>query len=241
MKTLEELMHIALKIEKPIEICWPNRGNVRETVEPADYRFCNHCYSTNNDAIAFVYDNILYILLYSTKAERILVESGFKKKHFYVPLLKEAYPIGSEEKWQKMQEKVSNKQDWFDRCIIYSNQKGYGILEEKLLEEYCLEIPKEGIKVRRIDSSNFTHYPAIKSMHNNIAMNRIGRYSIRNGVCAFVYRNGKTYITCSSVVIETLQKAGYKKDFLWVPLSNRDEMILDPDYAKKWKKVSTFL
>lgn len=237
MKTFNDLMQNALKIEGPIEICWPTSDKIREIINPSDYRFYDQCYSVSTDAIAFIYGKTLYVMPYYINAEKILTQANFQKKHFYVPLSGGAYPSGKKEEWETFKEKARKVTDEANKCIKYAEKKGYGSIEEWILEEYCFEVPTEGVEVERIDGSHFTHYPAIRYIKNNSILGKIGLYSIRNGICAFVYIDGKTYVTCHNFVAEELKEKGFKSGFLWVPFSDRSEKIVDFQHSTKWEKI----
>lgn len=237
MKTFNDLMQNALKIEGPTEICWPTSDRIRETINPSDYRFYDQCYSVGTDVIAFIYGKTLYVMPYYINAEKILTHADFKKKHFYVPLSGGAYPIDKQNEWEEIKEKAEKIEDYTKKCVKYAEKRGYGSIDEGILEEYCFEIPVEGVEVERIDGSRFTHYPAIRYIKNNSILGKIGLYSIRNGICAFVYRDGKTYVTCHDFIIEELHKKGYRNGFLWIPFSDGNEKIIDLKYSIKWEKI----
>ena len=237
MKTFEELMQRALKIEKPTEICFPTTDKIRETINPSDYRFYEKCFSFGGDVIAFVYGKDLYVVPYHENAESILLKEGLKKKYFYVPLTRGAYPVEEKERWKELKNNVRNRVDIHEKCIEYAKEKGYGTIEEDSLEEYCFQIPEEGVEVERVDGSRIIHFPAIRYIKNDTILCKIGLYSIRNGICSFVYNDGKTYVTCHEFVVEELKKAGYKEGFLWVPFSDRYEKIINLDYSIAWQRI----
>lgn len=62
-------------------------------------------YSYNNGVIAFVdEDKDFYVIPNFKGTQKILVEEGYKKDHFYVPFSNWDYPVACSERWEYLLE-----------------------------------------------------------------------------------------------------------------------------------------
>ena len=128
---------------------------------------------------------------------------------------------------------MENNIEFVKKCEQFADDHEYGNISEELLKK-CFEMPAEGVKVEFRGTPN-TLFPAVFDNNFYIACERIGRYSAHNGVYAFVYRNGKTYVTRSYEVLKELRKEGYSVGCMYVPFAN-GENIVDAAYAEQWEK-----
>jgi len=233
--TLTEIMEMALSTAKPIKVKYPS-GRL-ELFDPR-INVEDGCYGINKNVISFVKNHTLFIIPYFRSVIKTLVDNGFVKKIIYVPFSNGDYPVDFQEKWDNLlaDSLLHRHLDLISDCEELSNQLGYSEISDNLLDK-CFEIPISGVKVTHT-SGQKTYYPLITCDNfNQKKAAIIGHYNIKNGVCVFVYRNGKTYVTRNSSVIHLLYKNGYKKSDLTVPFTP-PETICDSSYAHKWEVIS---
>lgn len=241
MTTMGELKGMAIAINAPIQVCWPQHGDKQETLNP-DYAIANpnlnYTYSTNNSTIAFVEEEVLYVMPYFRKAMAVLQENRFTEKCFYVPFSNWDYPLTEKARWEELQREAHDQHtlDFIADCNAFSDRHGFGVLDEKHMQK-CFEMPISGVLVKHPYFEK-KHYPEITgTCLDCVAAEKIGHYCTNNGTTVFIYRDGKTYVTKNWEVVDALQKAGYKEGTFFVPFSN-GESIEDSMYAKQWEKIS---
>lgn len=242
MTTMGELKEMAIAINAPIQVCYPQHGDKQETLNP-DYAIANpnlhHKYASNNSTIAFVDEGVLYVMPYFRKAMAVLQKNGFAEKCFYVPFSNWDYPLTEKAQWEELQKEAREQHtlDFVADCNDFSDKHGFGVLDEEIMKKKCFEMPVTGVHVEHPFYTTVL-YPAIKgTCLDCVAATKIGHYCTNNSTCVFVYRDGKTYVTRSWEVVTALSKCGYKEGSLFVPFSN-GETIQDPEYATKWERVS---
>lgn len=229
----------AIKVDKPIKVYWPQHEK-KGIFDPsyAKKLSLQHCYATNNGVIAYIDEGAVYVLPYSRIAMRELQENGFSEKGFYVPFSNWDYPVEKKNEWEKLKEeaKVLAKQDFKKDCITLAESKGVQELNSEFWEK-CMKIPYSGLEVKHPYYENVI-YPAIQGyVLDCVSSQKIGTYCINNGTCVFVNTQGDTYVTRDLQVIDKLIESGYKRNDLYVPLSN-GETIVNRHFAEKWRRIS---
>ncbi len=233
MTCLEDLKENAIAIHNSIQIVYFGLNSPSIFV-PFD---CTEGYNITNKIVGLYTENTLYVIPYSPSVMKIIEKNSFKKVNMYIPFTHDDYPLYEKEKWERLVKSAKKeiKTDFTKKCINYSNQKGYLPINKFLLSN-CLQIPENGIKVTH-PFYNITIKEELTYENFDLNYNeKLGHFSIKNDVCIFIYRNGKTYITKSKIIQKTLKEAGYIEGNLFVPLIN-NEQILDERLQKKWNKI----
>lgn len=234
--TFEDLIKEAISIESSIRTYWPQNKENEVYTFSYDPAF-EHCYESNNGTIAFVHEGKQYVVPYTRAIMSILHGSGFRNKSMYVPFSNWDYPADQKMKWdalRKMQE-YQHKLEVMHDCEKESDKQGYGFLSDELLAK-CFLIPDTGVAYKHpIHQYEETYYPQIHCL-DCVAIDKLGHYTLNNGVCVFIYRNGNTYVTRSWEVKKALFDAGYKEGSLFVPFSN-GEVIKDYNLAAQWREI----
>ena len=97
-------------------------------------------------------------------------------------------------------------------------------------------MPRGGIPVES-GGIYSTYYPALnEACIDIVVIDRLGSYSYNAGRVAFIYRDGHTYISKDPSIIDTLEKAGYRRDNFLVPLSG-SEKITDVYLRQIWDNI----
>lgn len=166
----------------------------------------------------------------------ILHESKLVERYFYVPFSNGEFPFLQIEKWKNLQKESlkCTMQNFKEDCIKWSKNHKINELSSEILQN-CLKVPSIGIEVQK-GGMTWKEYPGLNQVcFDGVACNIIGKYSHNNGVIAFIYYDGSTYITRKRKnIFEALDRAGYKqKCSIYVPLSN-GERILDRELENKW-------
>ena len=240
--TLEKLKEVAIAIKEDLTIYLPELNEEKELKPQTNstLKKLEKGYRVGNGTITFVSENVQYAIPYMRQVIEILVENGFKQKYMIkVPFSKSKYPTESKEQWEeliKMAEECC-LQEFIDDCNKFCDEHEFGIIKDELIEK-CFEIPKFGVHVREASGEDIYYYPAIiRSYLDYTAVEKLGKYSIKNGVVAFVYRNGKTYVTPNQKVLEAIRKADFiEEEDMIVPFAN-GEKIYNQGYANLWKKI----
>lgn len=238
MTTLEHLKEKAFAIPSQIKVIYPY--DFEDFFDPAKENYTNNTYNTHNhEVIAFFTENVLYVIPFTYKAIKILENANFTlviEDDMYIPFCEYDYPAVEKKKWLALKAEAFNQrsEEFTYECIEYCDKVNIGSIDDSLLEK-CFEIPEEGLMVQFPDS--IATIPPVSHKYWNIFVKNLGHYKYHNDVYVFVYRNGKTYVTCCYDVILALRKAGYQCNHdMYVPLSN-GEKIIDIKYSKKWEKV----
>ena len=236
--SMQKLKAMAIAINDGIMAIRP-KENKKVIFNPSVDPEMENCYCSNSGIVSFVTDGTMYVIPYMVSVMNVLNNEGFKRKVMYVPFSNDEYPLTENSRWESL--KKLSEMERYDRfvsdCEKYSDKHGYNSIAKHLIDDYCLEIPETGLHVIRFQNSD-VYYPEITgtSFSSSVA-NSIGKYCIEKGVCSFVYRDGKTYITKNTKVISALQTAGYRLGSLFVPFIN-GEIITDTIQAEKWKRIA---
>ena len=233
--TLAQLTKIAISVDKGnyMRVKYPS-GNIELYAPTIDVE--DKCYDCQKGIIAFVYNKKLYFIPRTRKILRILHKNNFSQTTLCTPFFLGGTPLDFSDKWNQLLKEAQDYAytDFNIFCNMWSDKMNYKPLSKELLRT-CLEIPKDGIKVK---DSYYTDFRPILSPYclDLAIMNTLGKYHIHKDTCVFIYRNGKTYVTPNMDVVTVLKESGYYPKPLLVPLSN-GESIVDPVIAKRWKKL----
>lgn len=235
LTTLTNVMEMAIAIKNPIRVKHINQPIVTfaPTIDVED-----GCYEVNNSVISFVEDGTLYVIPYFRAVIETLRNCGFVNTPLYVPFSNGDYPVDMEMQWNNLLAEARKQRsvDFVSDCERISDEAGYRPLSEELLSK-CFEMPVSGVQVKH-PCWDATFYPEITGECIDCTVaDKLGHYNTNNGVCVFVYRNGKTYVTRNWDVVQALRENGYREKGLHVPFSNL-ETILDASYAKQWASIS---
>ena len=239
MKTylsLEAVCAAAIKINPTIRSYNPHNRRFEYVNREVDPRL-EQCYCTSATTISFILDSVQYVIPYTRDVMGILKAAGFQHEFFPVPFSAGDYPADMKEEWDALQADAlaHYKKEFEDDCHAYCDERNVREIDPALLQK-CYRIPDHGVRVKQ-QSLEITYYPEISSYSlEGFALTKIGRYSIFNGVIAFVYRDGGSYVTCDFSVVDALYSAGFVSASLFVPFSS-GEKIVDPEQAAAWEKV----
>lgn len=235
LQNLKEEMAIA--INQPIKV---NLYGKIDIIDPKKINGEDNTYFLNNSIIFFWHEGVMYVVPYFRVVIEVLHQNDFNYQAQDIPFTQGTHLMDEDLniRWKKILAR-SRKQktlDFQSDCEVLSDEKGFKPISDELLS-HCMEIPSYGIGLKRAHvERNFL--PIItEQCFNSVTMNCLGRYNTNNDMCVFVYRNGNTYITNHSSVVDALAENGYKRGNLLVPLSF-GEIITTPFYAKKWEDIS---
>ena len=196
-------------------------------------------YSIKENIIGFVYESEFYTIPYFQFIHHRLIDSGFDKANFSLPLGNEIFPAENKGVWihQLNNSRIRLESDIIGACLSFSDNHDIKPLDNDFIFD-VFQLPFEGLRVE-YNSKNYTYLPFV--VGNNILdlsrrIPKVGRFNKLNGVTVFIYRDGITYLTTKDYE-EALKKAGFVKDkFLSVPLA-KGEVILDPLYMADWERL----
>lgn len=239
--TLKDLMRHSIEIvPRGVTVVWPQFNSKEEIIYPQETvsKFNGRFYAANNSTIAYVSDDHrLFVAPFTTSIHNVLLRNRYVEKHFHVPFSNGDYPKHAAERWNALRQ-AAHREYCAERvrtCYEWSDQHNIGFIDDKLLA-HTLEVPETGIPFhspRGYDDVYFGEY------QNSVwsGLTTIGRFCRNNGVVAFVYRDGYTYIARGyRHIIPALLAAGYTEAAFFVPLSN-GETITDAELAGKWESL----
>lgn len=239
MNDIETLKQNSIEITQfGIEVIWPQDGR-EETIHPQETtsKF-NGCYAVNNSTIAFVSNHRLFVTPYTRSAIKTLVNNGHAKSNFYVPFSNCDYPKHTPDYWRALRQAAYQEylKDNIRDCCEWSDEHGIGSISDDLLEQ-ALEVPDGGLPFHSPRGYDDTYYGECSCGMDCVATMRLGKFCRNNGVVAFVYRDGHTYLARGyKKIIPALTAAGYTETSFFVPLSN-GETITDVALASKWESL----
>ena len=101
-KTMQNLINNSIQITGGTVIVYPQF----DEMSYADFSdIClqhNNEYSINQEIMAFVYQEQLYVTAYTLERFRILRHNGFKPSPFWVPLANGEYPQAEQKRWKNI-------------------------------------------------------------------------------------------------------------------------------------------
>lgn len=100
--TMEQLKDMAIRLNDGMWIYYPQFNQkvdlqINETCQEHSGQ-----YAYNNSVVAFVEDNIMYVIPDIKGVQKTLSENGFPKSYFYVPCSNWDYPIAYEKEWKDL-------------------------------------------------------------------------------------------------------------------------------------------
>lgn len=241
MKAIDEIRNKAVRLYEGMVVVRPQLFAQTyislKDVNPAEK---DRVYAINNSTIVFSYNEGIFVMPYTRTTVEILKGAGLKEDYLMVPFSNWDYPMYEKTKWELLRVKAREtcKQEFAEDCKQYCDERGFGELSNDVLDN-CFEIPRTGMKVKNVFYESTCYPLADMEVMNWISIRYIGKYSYNNGKVVFIYRNGKTYVAKGYGILEKLKKAGYKEDFLYVPLSNGEE-IMDEVLRTKWEAMKKF-
>lgn len=236
MHTLEDLRQHSILIAPGTLVCWPQTGN-EEEIYPTETvaKFNGRFYAANNSTVAYVMGEDLFVTPYTRITMSILQEADYEKVNFYVPFSNCDYPKYAAERWADLRKWAYQTylEDYARDCNEWSDQHGYGaISDEAILSTLC--VPETGIPFHSPRGYDDTYYgECLGACLDASAIMKIGTFCRNNGVVAFVYRDGNTYLARGYRITTDLANAGYKERSFFVPFSN-GETITDAALAAHW-------
>ena len=186
-------------------------------------------YCSNNGIVAYVYEGTFYVTPWTGEVDKILSDNGFTRRDFFVPFSNSEYPEDAalKSKWDSLKVAAERKinEEFRKECIKEADEKGIGEIAPEFLNQ-CLAIPYTGLKIRSFCGEEDMVFPLNNGhfLDSNTAQ-KFCKYSYNNGVIIFVYRNGVTYLCKNSNIVDELDKAGYERRNMYVPLSNGEEFV----------------
>lgn len=241
IKTLDQLKEAAIAINRTFRV-YSYETNEEKTLEPNEATLLKKLekgYRSKRGMIAFVSENTMYVIPYMNKVIEVLVENGFEQKYMIVPFSKSNYPIEAKDQWEEliMMAYESYLNEFVADCNKFCDDHEFGAIDEILLKK-CFEMPSYGVRVKDSCGEDIYYYPAIiRAYLDYTAVEKLGKYGTKNGVTAFVYRDGKTYVTPSQEVLQAIREADYiEEQNLVVPFANGEE-IHNRGYANLWRKI----
>lgn len=102
--TLESLEDKAIIVEDGMQIHFPHFGKT-ETLQISNLPIEPMTYAYNNGVIAFVDENKTFRVIPNFRdTQKVLIQNGYRKDHFYVPFSNWNYPVAYKEHWESLRE-----------------------------------------------------------------------------------------------------------------------------------------
>lgn len=236
IKSFNELISAAIKVHSGMLVHWPQYGE-NEQLQLTNVTTRNKQTYNWNNGVTVIVDNELnvYVIPSMRIVSSILRDMGYKENFgLYVPFSNGDYPVLEKAKWDNLRkfQVEQRKVDFVNDCNAFCDKNEIGTIDEKYFDK-CFEMPETGVPVKH-PCWEETYYPAITgSFLDCVAVDKLGKYTYNNGTIAFVYRDGKTYVTRDYNVLGALRAAGYKEGSLFVPFSN-GETIAHVGLGARW-------
>lgn len=194
-------------------------------------------YAVNNGMVCWVMNGEIYAAPCTRKLIQLLSQAEFRNESFYVPFSNGEHPYHQATKWQSLHVSadVATLKDFEEDAKAWCDERRIGSIDENLLDS-CLRVPRGGIPVES-GGIYSTYYPLLnEACIDIVAIDRLGSYSYNAGRVAFIYRDGHTYLSKDPSIMDTLEKAGYRRDNFLVPLSG-SEKITDAYLRQIWDNI----
>lgn len=236
--TLAELKRdYAIKLEDGMiiinqETSFENEVNIENLIKKYDY-----CYSQNEKYVCFIDEKEVFITFKNQYVIDFLEDHKFKAENFIMPLSEDNVLKYQKVRMNKVKERLNDvlEQQFSNYCIKYCEENGIFSLAKEQIEN-CFEIPEKGITVKR-KMGIIQYMPFLQPKNfDKKQFEMLGKYNAHNGRVSFVYRDGKTYIAKGYAIIYELEKAGYQRANMLVPISNGEE-IINPELRALWEKI----
>lgn len=190
----------------------------------------------NNGIAVYIYNNKIYSAFQSRKLMRLLNQNGFIQKTLYVPLSNGEEPsdFNKFSEWARLryEHKILSRLEFEEECKEWCRKNNVQSLPSETLQK-CFQIPENGLKVKN-SKYEITIYPELKSFgFDCAAVEKLGKYDANNGKTIFINTDGKTFVYRGYDIQGQLEKCGFSRSNLFVPMSNGEE-ILDPYLKQLW-------
>lgn len=103
LKNLKELKELAIGITHSMPVYFP-QYHLQEVIQPIDDATLEKGFDINNGIIAFVSNNIKYVIPYMDPIMEILQKEGFSYKSMNVPFSNWDFPMEYKERWKALKE-----------------------------------------------------------------------------------------------------------------------------------------
>ncbi len=236
LKALKELIGHSLAVYNGMIFCssrWEGEDRITSVSEIAS-KF-NGFFATNNSTIAFVFDQKFYVTPYTDKAITTLEEACYRRESFYVPFSNGDYPKLEQKRWEQLRQeaKETRLSEYAAECSAWCAEHNIGTIANI---DRCFKMPFDGMEVRFPQGYLSIQIPLCSSILDATALKYLGKYSANNGVVAFAYCDGGTYLAKGYKIISELEAAGYTEAKFLVPLSN-NEKPTDTELRAKWENT----
>ena len=243
-KLPEEILKLCFEIPaEGIDVFWPQDQHVERLVlnisEKDRKTFCQ-----NNGRLAFVDENgKLYVTPYCFEVRVALNDANYKKGGLYVPFSNWDCPNDFVERgrWKSLSDgaiKAFKKRQEDERKARFKMEAENRKIQKLPQELYnmCIEIPEGGMEVKYIGNDKPSR---LDGLEDSQVIERMGSYSINNGILAFVDGEGRWFVTpFTKEAAQILDVCGYKDEGMnyYVPFSNGD-VPANPLESFIWKEL----
>lgn len=247
IKTLEELMSVAIKIKskEKVIVFWPqfNKHQEQAYTLADDYFVSERTYNTNNGVTAFYMQNALYVIPYFNEINGILEAEGFEHSDMFVPFSNREYPIENKEEWEAMfaEARELQEESYHKECLEYAAMMKISPIDQELLDKKCIMVPEDGIMVNHPDKEPERKFPVVCGYCcDNMTLEYLGRYfvNVKNGIITFVNADGVQYITRSEEVHRQLFEKGYRFTSRFEEIIKEDEEPAEDEFAERWNNLT---
>ena len=236
IRNYEELINAAIKVRPGMQVHWPQFEKYEQLSINNITARDSQSYNWNNGVTVIVDNNLqVYVIPSMRLVFSILDREGYKENsNLYVPFSNGDYPVAEKYRWDQLRKFRDEQQklEFVKDCKKYCDEHNIGEISEKYFTK-CFQMPESGVPVKHPCWED-TYYPAINNFFLDcVAVDKLGTYCYNNGTVAFVYRDGKTYVTRDYSILSALRAAGYKEGSLFVPFSN-GETIAHVGLGARW-------
>ncbi len=239
MKDMKELLENSIRLYPGIVAHWPSNEDETLDLSTLIPKLNRRCYAVNNSTVCLIVDYQVYVTPSTRQVIKVLNDAGFEDcgSNFYVPFSNGGVPKLEAAKWEQLRKaaRQSYRIDFTDDCGNWCDEHHIGRISEKSLAA-CFRMPEAGVPIKN-QSYEGWYYPVCTSASmDSTVVEKLGTYSVNNGVCAFVYRDGATYVAKGSGIFKELYAANFSKANFFVPFSN-GEVITDPELKALWDSI----
>ena len=237
---MKELIDHSVLVNSGMLAYFPKYGREEEL---STYRIVSeypHCYSVENETVAYVTGNHLYAIPYTSQVIEILEERDFQKVNFKVPFSNGSAPKYDYKKWEILRKNANQCKvlEFCKRCDKYADAHHIGNISNEALDN-CFTIPDDGVLVTPSMLGKKV-FPVIREKEiTRKLIENIGTYATNNGIVVFVYRDSSTKVSKKYQIIHELIGAGYKYNSnLNVPFSDGEEPA-NYEQRVKWESLTS--
>ena len=238
-RTMQELVNNSLRIYNGMLVVNPFSGSEQPiTISDILLKFPTSTFARNNSTVNYVFEGDLYAIPYTKAVEKVLKENRYFEEEFKVFFGDGSFPREEQQYWFNLLAEAmeENRKEFMTESKRWCEKHDINPLPSEILDR-CMLVPDTGIEFQNVNYTGIIMPVINMDKPNEKQLSKLGTFNCNNGSLCFVYIDGRTFIAHrSKEIVSALEEAGFKRDDLYVPMSNGERMV-EPRNQRQWESL----